>query len=98
MRYDNIVSQEHKKQVLKGLYGFMGIPSSNGHKSYTLENPWDDSEHRNWHPYSLTRGEDFDPNHWKEELKGKVLHLVSYIRDSLYGTVGKILKKLRDKT
>ena len=70
VRYEDLVSEEHTEEILKELYDFMGIPFSPQSQKEKFGSLLQGNNKGGY--YGLSRGKDFDPNHWTKELNIEV--------------------------
>merc|ERR1712117_173444 len=72
VRYEDLVSENHTKEILDELYEFMRIPYDLDAQNTTLGYLMH-GEPRDTHSqyYALFRDREFDPNHWTKELSRK---------------------------
>lgn len=77
VRYEDLVSEKHNKDVLDELYKFMGITYDLRARNRTLGYLLHGKSHVPHHGYyTLVRGRDFDPNHWIKELSREVKNII----------------------
>ena len=80
VRYEDLVSENHTKEILDELYEFMQIPYDLDAQNTTLGYLMH-GESRDTHSqyYALFRDREFDPNHWTKELSKKVKAIKTFI-------------------
>ena len=72
MRYEDLVSKEHTMSLLKLVYDFMGFPYDLDSINSTLGDLLHGEKKDHGRYYSLSRDNNFDPNHWTRDLRKEV--------------------------
>ena len=74
VRYEDLVSEYHTKEILDELYDFMKIPydleAQNTTLGYLMHGRSNES-HGGY--FDLSKRKEFDPNHWTKDLNGVVI-------------------------
>lgn len=75
VRYEDLVNKSVSNNVIKGLYNFMGVPLHlnqleaywSRHSKKSMNDSW---------KYETFRGQDYDPNQWRQKLELKTIRAV----------------------
>ena len=83
VRYEDVVADP--LEMMKDLYTFSGIPFSKEVETNILQRTHAEAANKNSkNYYGTTRSKDFDPNHWKQEMKNnRILEIEDACKDFL---------------